>query len=284
MADANAAQAHHWNFEAGPGWVTRQEQLDRMLEPLGERGLATARPGVGEHVLDIGCGCGATTISLAQRVGASGRVLGVDISEPMLARARERCAELRLANVELMRSDAQQAQLIPTHDLAFSRFGVMFFDDPTSAMANIGRGLLPGGRLVFVCWQDRAVNPWMGVPLAAALQHVPAPPPVVPNAPGPFAFADPDRVRAILGDAGYTGITLEGVEHDLLVGGASDLDGAAAFAADSGSVRSVLVGVDDNTRRRAAESIRAALAPHAAPDGVRLAAAAWVVSAQKASG
>ena len=150
MADANSAQAHHWNFDAGPGWVARQEQLDRMLEPLGERGLATASPLPGERAIDIGCGCGATTIALAQRVGESGHVLGVDISEPMLARARERCAELRLANVELMRSDAQQAQLPPAHDLAFSRFGIMFVDDPTAAMANIGRGLEPGGRLVFV--------------------------------------------------------------------------------------------------------------------------------------
>ena len=116
MADANSAQAHHWNFDAGPGWVARQEQLDRMLEPLGERGLATASPVPGERAIDVGCGCGATTIALARLVGGSGHVLGVDISEPMLARARERCAELRLANVELMRSDAQQAQLPPAHD------------------------------------------------------------------------------------------------------------------------------------------------------------------------
>ena len=282
MADANSAQAHHWNFDAGPGWVARQEQLDRMLEPLGERGLATASPLPGERAIDVGCGCGATTIALARRVGESGHVLGVDISEPMLARARERCAELRLANVELMRSDAQQAQLPPAHDLAFSRFGVMFFDDPTAAMANIGRGLEPGGRIVFVCWQDRNRNPWMGIPMAAALQHVPAPPAPDADAPGPFAFADPERVRRILTDAGFADIALEAVEHELLVGGASDLDGAAAFAADSGTVRSVLGNADDDTRRRAAESIRAALAPYAVRDGVRLASAVWVVSAHKA--
>jgi SAM-dependent methyltransferase len=282
MAEPNSAQAHHWNFDAGPGWVARQEQLDRMLEPLGERGLATASALPGERAIDIGCGCGATTIALARQVGESGRVLGVDISEPMLARARERCAELRLANVELMRSDAQQAQLPPGHDLAFSRFGVMFFDDPTAAMANIRRGLDPGGRLVFVCWQDRSRNPWMGIPMAAALQHVPTPPALPPDAPGPFAFADPDRVRGILTDAGFADIALDAVDHELLVGGASDLDGAAEFAADSGSVRSVLGAADGDTRRRAAESIRIALAPHAGPDGVRLASAVWVVSARKA--
>jgi hypothetical protein len=159
----------------------------------------------------------------------------------------------------------------------------MFFYDPSAAMANIARGLDPDGRIVFVCWQDRDRNPWMGVPLAAALQHVPAPPAPTPDAPGPFAFADANRVRGILANAGFADIALEAVEHDLLVGGAADLDGAAAFAADSGSVRSVLGNVDDDTRRRAAESIRTALAPYAGRDGVRLASAVWVVSARKAS-
>ena len=226
----------------------------------------------GERAIDVGCGCGATTIALAGRVGESGHVLGVDISEPMLARARERCAELRLTNVELMRSDAQQAQLPPAHDLAFSRFGVMFFDDPTAAMANIGRGLEPGGRLVFVCWQDRNRNPWMGIPMAAALQHVPAPPAPDADAPGPFVVRRIPTVSAASSPTRASPTsTIEPVEHELLVGGASDLDGAVSFAADSGSVRSVLGNVDDDTRRRAAESIRAALAPYAVRDGVRLA-------------
>ena len=281
MTEANAAQAHHWNVEAGPSWVANQEQLDRMLEPLGAAALATAQPAEGERVVDIGCGCGATTIALAQRVGPRGRVLGVDISEPMLARAQERCAALGLANVELLRADAQRAVIPHGNDLAFSRFGIMFFEDPGAAIENIARGLRKGGRLAFVCWQERGRNPWMGIPVDAALQHVPAPPPFAPGAPGPWAFADPDRVRGILDGAGFADIAIESLEHDLLVGGASTLDGAAAFSLESGSVRSVLGDVDDDTRRRVGDSIRRAFEPYAGPDGVRIGSAAWVVSASR---
>lgn len=279
---ANAAQAHHWNHEAGPSWVVRQAQLDRMLEPLGESALAAAHPSAGERVVDIGCGCGATTIALAERVGPTGRVLGIDISEPMLARAQERCSDLGLANVELLCADAQRAAIPRGHDVAFSRFGIMFFEDPVAAIDNIGRGLRKDGRLAFVCWQERARNPWMGIPMAIALQHVPPPPPLPADAPGPYAFADRDRVAGILSDAGFVDVVIDSLEHDLLVGGASNLDDAAAFAVDSGSVRTLLRDADDEARRLAAESIRAAFEPYAGADGVRIASAAWVVSARRA--
>jgi SAM-dependent methyltransferase len=279
---ANAAQAHHWNVEAGPGWVARQEQLDRMLAPLGNEALSAARPAAGERAIDIGCGCGATTIALAERVGTDGRVFGVDISEPMLERARERCAALGLTNVELLCADAQRALVPRGNDLAFSRFGIMFFDHPVVALGNIGRGLRKDGRLAFVCWQERARNPWMGVPLAAALQHVPPPPPQPPDAPGPWAFADRDRLAHILDAAGFDDVAIEPVEHDLLVGGADDLDGAVGFAIDSGSMRSVLGDIDESTRARVADSIRVAFEPYVVADGVRIPSATWVVSARRA--
>ena len=282
MAEANAAQAHHWNFEAGPGWVANQEQHDRMLEPLGDRALAAARPSAGERAIDIGCGCGATTIALATRVGTDGRVLGVDISEPMLERARERCAALGLTNVELLRADAQRALVPRGNDVAFSRFGIMFFDDPIAALGNIGRGLRKDGRLAFVCWQERGRNPWMGIPVAAALQHVPPPPPQPPDAPGPWAFADRDRLAGILDAAGFADVAIESVEHDLLVGGAADLDGAVGFAIDSGSMRSLLGDIDEGTRARVADSIRVAFEPYVTSDGVRIPSATWVVSARRA--
>jgi len=266
---------------SGPGWVARQEQLDRMLEPLGDLAIAAVAPAEGDRALDIGCGCGATTIELARHVGARGHVLGVDISEPMLSRARERCDALGLTNVDLVRGDAQQTPLPSDRDVAFSRFGVMFFEDPVAAFANIATAVRPRGRLGFVCWQDRSRNPWMGVPMAAALQHVPSPPPTPPEAPGPYAFADRDRVARILELAGFDSVTIDPVELDILVGGAATLDGAAEFAADSGSVRTLLAGVDDETRRRAAASIRAALAPYSGPEGVRVGCAAWIVSARR---
>ena len=215
-----------------------------------------------------------------QRVGPGGRVLGVDISEPMLARAQDRCAALGLANVELLRADASACLSREATNSAFSCFGIMFFEDPAAAIENIGRGLHTGGRLAFVCWQERARNPWMGIPMSAVLQHVPPPPPLSPDAPGPWAFADPDRVSGLLDAAGFGDIAIESLEHELLVGGASSLDGAVAYSIDSGSVRSVLGDVDDDTRRRVADSIRVAFEPYAGPDGVRIASAAWVVSAR----
>ena len=281
MSEVNAAQWRHWNVDGGPGWVARQEQLDRMLEPLGDLAIAAAAPRANESAIDVGCGCGATTIALSGRVGPSGHVLGVDISEPMLARARERCDSLRLTNVELLCADAQQAPLPSDHDVALSRFGVMFFDDPVAAFANIASALRPAGRIGFVCWQDRARNPWMTIPMAAALQHVPPPPPVAADAPGPFAFADPGRVTNILGGAGFAGITVDSVELELSVGGAATLDDAAAFAVDSGSVRTVLAGADAATREMAAASIRDALEPYEGPDGVRMSCAVWVVTARR---
>ncbi len=282
MADPNEAQSHHWNVEAGPGWVAKQEQMDRMLEPLGERALTAAAPAAGERAIDIGCGCGATTIALAERVGVGGSVLGVDISEPMLARAQERCDALGLTNVELRRADAQQAAIPEGHDLAFSRFGVMFFEDPVAAFGNIGRGLRDDGRVTFICWQARERNPWMSIPVAAALQHIPPPAPLPPDAPGPWSLSDPDRVRGILTAAGFDDVDIEPFAHQLQVGGAPNLEAAVSFAVDSGSVRSVLGDVDEDTRSRAADSIRIAFEPYAGPDGVRLSAATWIVRARRA--
>ncbi len=254
-----------------------------MLEPLGDAALAAARPLAGERAIDIGCGCGATTIALAQRVGANGRVLGIDISEPMLERARERCAALGLTNVELLACRRAARARSARQRLTFSRFGIMFFEDPVAALDNVGRGLRKDGRLTFVCWQDRDRNPWMGIPLAAALQHVPAPPPQVPGAPGPWAFADPDRLAGILAAAGFADESIEPVEHDLLVGGAANLDGAVAFAIDSGWMRSVLGDIDEDTRRRVADYIRLAFEAYATSDGVRIPSATWVVRARRRS-
>ena len=147
----------------------------------------------------------------------------------------------------------------------------MFFDDPVAALGNIGRGLRKDGRLAFVCWQERSRNPWMGIPVAAALQHVPPPPPQPPDAPGPWAFADRDRLAGILDAAGFADVAIESVEHDLLVGGAADLDGAVGFSIESGSMRSLLGDIDEGTRAGGvADSIRVAFEPYVTSDGVRI--------------
>ena len=175
MTEPNAEQVRYWNEVAGPRWVRFQEGLDRQLAALAEAALGRAAPAPGEAVLDVGCGCGATTLELGRRVGGSGRALGVDISRPMLERARARAQAAGGAG-RLRRGRRADGEFeAGAFDLLFSRFGVMFFTDPAAAFANLRRALRPGGRVAFLCWQRFADNPWMLVPLGAVAQHVSLP-------------------------------------------------------------------------------------------------------------
>src|SRR5262245_36853821 len=196
---ANQEQIRYWNEQAGPRWVKRQQQLDVQINQIGLAAMQRASIKPGEDVLDVGCGCGQTALELAERVGPQGLVTGIDISQPMLARARERQREVGMQNIEFLNADAQTYTFgRERFDLAFSRFGVMFFDNPSAAFGNICTALRPNGRLCFLCWQALEKNDWARIPLMAATQHVQPPTPPTPGAPGPFAFADPDRVRHIL--------------------------------------------------------------------------------------
>ncbi len=275
---ANADQITYWNAVAGETWAAMQDDLDRQIEPLGERAMAALAPAPGERALDTGCGCGQTTMALARRVGPAGSVLGVDISRPMLEVARRRVAEAGLGQVKLIEADAQtHAFEAAAFDVAFSRFGVMFFADPTAAFGNIRKALRSGGRLGFVCWRPLAQNPWMLVPIAAALKHFPEPPPPPdPLAPGPFAFADPDRVRAILSGAGFAEVAIEPFDQMI---GAGDLDQAVRVALRVGPLGALLREAPDKADA-VVGSIREALAPHMTPEGVRLPSATWIVRAR----
>jgi SAM-dependent methyltransferase len=271
----NDDQVRYWNEVAGPRWVRFQERLDRELAELGA--LAMERGGVaaGESVLDVGCGCGGTTLELARRVGPRGRALGVDVSRPMLERARARAGGV--ANVSFLEADAQSAAFeAAPFDLVFSRFGVMFFSDPAAAFANLRRALRPGGRLSFVCWQRLADNPWVAVPLGALATQLPLPPPPPPGAPGPFAFADAERVAGLLGAAGFAGVVRDDVRETLRLGG-GDLDAAVDFALEIGPASAALREADagPELRARVAAAVRDALAPFAAGGAVRLPSAAW---------
>jgi len=277
---SNAEQVRFWNETSGPKWVALQEAIDAQLEPLGRRTLARAAVGAGDRVVDVGCGCGWTTVELARRAGPTGHVTGVDVSAPMLARARARAAESGV-DVELLAADAQTHPFPPaSRDVAFSRFGIMFFADPTAAFANIRRALVRGGRLAFVCWQALERNPWAAVPLAAAARHLPLPPPPAPDAPGPFAFADPARVRRILGDAGFADVALDDVRETLTVGGPGSLDAVVEFLLQIGPAARALRDADPALRPVVAAAVRDAVAPFHGADGVRMDCAAWVVSAR----
>jgi SAM-dependent methyltransferase len=278
----NAEQIRYWNETSGPKWVARQSALDQQLAPLG--GIVADRLGLapGERVLDVGCGCGESTLELARRVGPDGRVVGVDVSATMLARAGERVAEARLGNVALLQGDAQEHPFdAAAFDVVYSRFGVMFFADPVAAFANLRRALRPGGRLGFVCWQALGVNPWMTVPLQAIIGLVPLPPPPPPGAPGPFAVADRERVVGLLEAAGFTDVGLEGVEQPMAIGGGSDAARAAAFAMEIGPVAFALRDADPAVRPRVQEAIAEALAPHETSGGVTLTGAVWVATGRR---
>ncbi|MDR3513903.1 MAG: class I SAM-dependent methyltransferase [Caulobacteraceae bacterium] len=278
-AGANSDQVAYWNAAAGQTWAELQDRLDAQLQPLGERLLQALAPTPGEAVLDIGCGCGATTLALAEAVGPDGAVTGVDISYPMLEVARRRVGAAGLSQARLVEADAQTHGFAPGgFDAAFSRFGVMFFSDPAAAFANIRGGLKPGGRLAFICWRALPQNPWMLVPVATALERlaVPAPPPPDPLAPGPFAFADPDRVRSILERAGYAQIEI--TPHDQKIG-ARDLDQAAAIALKVGPLGALLREQPDKAPM-VVDAVRDALAQHLTPEGVRLDSATWIVQAR----
>jgi SAM-dependent methyltransferase len=275
MSEPNAAQAAYWNEVAGPSWAEFREGLDQQVAPLGRRAMAALEIAPADRILDIGCGAGQTSLELAQAVGVGGSVLGVDVSEPLLEIARRRAAGAR--GLEFVQADAQTHDFEPgAFDAAFSRFGVMFFADPAAAFANIRRALKPGGRLAFVCWRTPAENPIMRLPMEAAGDLAPPPPPAEPGAPGPFAFADAERVKGILASAGFTAV--EVTPHDDKVG-SGDLETALALALRIGPL-GALLRENPGLREAAAPRVRAALAERDGPDGPKLDAAVWIVTAR----
>jgi SAM-dependent methyltransferase len=280
MADAanpNAAQIDFWNANAGPTWVAYQEQLDRQLEPLGVRALHALAPRAGETIADIGCGCGRTTLQLAEAVGPSGAVTGLDISRPMLEVARRRAEAAGLEQARFQEADAQTAAFEPGgFDALFSRFGVMFFSDPDAAFANLRRALKPGGRLTFVCWRPFVDNRWMRTPFEAALPFLPPLPPADPLAPGPFAFADAERVRGILGVAGFERIAITPFDAEI---GGSDLDQTLNLAFNVGALGSAL-REHPQCAGAVTDAVRAVLARHLTDNGVLMQAAVWIVEAR----
>ena len=280
MSIANTAQTEHWNTGDGVAhWVTNQARYDRMHAPFTALILAAAALRPGGTVLDVGCGCGGTTLAAARLV-APGQAVGLDLSGPMLAQARAGAEAAGLANAVFQQGDAQVHELEPdTFGTVISRFGVMFFADPVAAFANIRSATRPGGRLVFVCWQPMAANQWMLVPGAALAEHLPPPGPGPGDGPGMFAFADPDRLRPILAAAGWTDIGITSEHASILVGGGGSVDDTVEFLRTATQGRTMLAGADAATAARALASLRAALTPFADADGVHLGAAVWLVQA-----
>jgi len=277
---SNVDQAAYWNGPGGRHWIDRQEMQDQLLAPVAAYLLKAAAAAPGDYVIDVGCGCGATTLEVARVTGASGRALGVDISGPMVARAKERAAAEH-SPAQFLVADATIEDLSgEAADLMISRFGVMFFADPALSFANMRKALKPTGRLVFACWREPRLNPWLMLPLKAATQHAPPLPKLGPEDPGPFSFADETRVRRILSSAGVVDVTLEPVDLELDTAVGQGFDNAVASALEIGPASRALEGQPDDVRAAATAEIRAALAPFERGDQVLMGAAIWIVSAR----
>jgi SAM-dependent methyltransferase len=274
----NHEQRSRWNGADGEYWRNNQDRLDRTLLPVTGPLLEFAAPRGGSTVIDIGCGCGATAIELARAVGSSGRVVGIDLSAPMLALAAERLRPF--PNTTCLLGDA--AELPLSHvgaELIVSRFGVMFFGDPVAAFANLRTALIAGGRLRFACWRPINENPWLQIPLHAVYEHAPRLPKPDPEEPGPFAFADTARVTRILTAAGFTAPSFTPLDLHMDIAAGGTLEDAVRQSSEMGPAKRALADQPEDIRAAAIESIRRALAPYAAATGVRLPGAVWLVAA-----
>jgi SAM-dependent methyltransferase len=275
MTLPNQSQREAWNGESGHRWVADADRRDAVLAPVAEVLLSAARLRPGEAVLDVGCGCGATTIAAADAV-APGEVLGVDLSEPMLALARERAGD---RNVRFLRGDAQTQRLDRGRfDVAISRFGSMFFDDPVAAFANITVAMRAGGRLCLATWQPLAANDWLMVPGAALLRFGQIPETVTGSGPGMFAQADPAIVERVLTDAGWTEVQVQPTHVTLSLG--RDASEATDYLAGTGIARAVLETIAPEHRKEAIAAVTDALAPHESADGVMLGAGLNLITAR----
>ncbi|MBI5514622.1 MAG: class I SAM-dependent methyltransferase [Deltaproteobacteria bacterium] len=279
----NAEQRKNWNEQSGPRWVALQPRLDRQLAPFGLGALDALGDLRRARALDVGCGCGDTTLELARRVGPEGSAVGVDLSAVMIDRARERAAEEGLGNASFLVRDAQAEALPgPPFGAVTSRFGVMFFDSPAAAFGALCRASEPGARLSFVCWQPFTECPWVTVPFGAALPLLPEFKPAPPGAPGPFAFGDPSVVRAVLQASGWAEVGVKAFQAPMVIGGGGDLEEATEFLLKVGPTAGALRDLSEDTLAAVRAAVRESLRPYEGPEGVSLGGSAWVVTARRA--
>ncbi|WLR95769.1 class I SAM-dependent methyltransferase [Shinella zoogloeoides] len=287
MTDENAVQVPDWNGQSGERWVAYQTRLDAMMAVFGQAAIEAAAPAKGERVLDVGCGAGATSFDLAARVGANSHVLGVDISEPLIDRARALAPQDTSALFKV--ADASNIDLPEgAFDILFSRFGVMFFDNPTAAFAHMRRALKPGGRVAFVCWRAMAENDWLRLPMIAVKDILPAIAPPGPEAPGPFSFGDQGRVARILRGAGFTDVTFIPFDAAIPFGKGETrdaaIDDAVKMTFEVGPLSRALADQPDAVRIRAWAAARAVYAEHAGELSVMLNGSVWIVTARNPIG
>jgi SAM-dependent methyltransferase len=285
-APENLAQQQYWNEPGGEGWTQWQQHMDTQLAPLGNAAIEALAIRTGERVLDVGCGCGQTTLQVAELVGPTGSAVGLDISGPMVDRAMGRANEAQLSQATFLLGDAQTADVADIGgpvDAVVSRFGVMFFADPQAAFANIAAMTKPGGRLSFVCWQTPKNNAWMAA-LGRELANVfPDQGAVDPTAPGPFAFADPERTRGIVEAGGWSSVVVSPCVRPMQLFGTDDFATAVEGSLRIGGAGRLLMNATDEQRtatRAIADRVMRSLW---ADGGAIVDGSCWLVTAEKSS-
>ncbi len=276
---ANEEQADYWNGSAAQGWMRRKDAVDRMFAALTEEAIGEAGFHRGEHVLDLGCGCGSTTLAIAQRVGPEGRVTGFDLSRAMVVVASRRVREAGLQNVRFVALDVQNGDLGKAADAAFSRFGLMFFEEPVAAFRNILDGLGGGGRLHFLAWGDPARNPMFSATLGELAQRLELAP-AAANAPGPFGLADPERTRRILQAAGFEEVSIE--ERTVTIPLPPGRQAFELLVDLSPRLGGGLDAMEPPAREELIKAVEVNLAPYAVAQGLEVPAAIHWVSAWRA--
>lgn len=275
------SQAALWSGPVGRSWVRNAVAYDRILEPLGRAALDRLELGPQQRVLDVGCGTGTTTLEIGQRVFPGGSVVGVDVSRPMIEYARARLNDSSNGKtVEFAALDVENDEVPGPFDAAFSRMGVMFFDDPKAAFANIASSLRARGRLAFVCFKSPAKNPFITIPTGAALAVLDGPRMPPPGGPGPFSLANPDLVRGILESAGFEHVALSSGPDEVTLGPAGDLDELARQALEQNPLVMSLLTANPDARQAAVAAAAGSLGEHVEADEVRLGAGTWIVEAR----
>ena len=282
MEETNKKQRDFWSGKGGDIWVEKQNAMDVMLEPLGNAALAKLPKNLGGHVIDIGCGCGSTTLSIAEQLNESAKITGVDISEPMLDQAKKVASEKNLSNVDFQVMDIQtELDIEGKYSAAFSRFGVMFFENPVIAFKNINRSLKEEANFSFVCWQSPKLNPWQSLSIQVIKEFVDLPSPPE-RSPGPFAFAEADYLKSIMTDSGFKNINLESHEQQVTMFTGKSLEQASNdYLSINPVVTEMLKEAPESIKENISSSLQNLFKEYSNGNGLHFPSATWLVTARK---
>tara|TARA_B100001057_G_scaffold265168_1_gene265395 strand:- start:170 stop:1021 length:852 start_codon:yes stop_codon:yes gene_type:complete len=278
MKIINQEQKEFWNEKKGEIWVSLESKIDKMLGPLGDQAIKILKPKVGEKILDIGCGTGSTSQTLSKLVGESGIITGIDISKPILNFAQKQKENKKIKNINFIQADAQNHQFSDLNfDAVFSRFGIMFFEDPISAFKNIKKSLSCNGRLTFVCWSKREDNDWINLSSNVARQFLELPPKANPKEPGPFAFEDYFYIEEILIKSGWKNIKIKEYKQNIVIG--KTLDYAADFLSRMGPMSVPFENANEQTKEKVISALKECYSQYFTAKGVEFHFSSWIVSA-----